>query len=529
MIATLKIEPNATKRTEPMFGHASSRPGAADELVAEDLRPAARNRVTDLRKLGRAARGGLGALVASLLVLLLGAPARAEDRPASFPQLELGVTGGAHLFAHDLELGVADDPRLPSPKDSGLFGLRAALAFNPVLSLEAEGVGIPTGDRKNDFRIFVVGWRAHLLVHVLPGHRWRPFVLAGAGALSVADSVSTRYQDIKTDTDFVFHGGAGVKYALTPAIGLRADARVLGVPNTTPKGFSPDFELMGGIYFTLGGHRAPKDSDGDGIADAADRCPTAAEDKDGFEDGDGCPDPDNDQDGIADAVDKCPNEAETKNGIDDQDGCPEKDEDGDGIVGSADKCPTAAEDKDGFEDEDGCPDPDNDQDGIADAADKCPNEAESMNGFEDEDGCPDVAPPAPVALDAAVAARFEGVIKGISFAKASAEITPSSRPALEEAVAILTKYPTLRIEIGGHSSVEGKAEFNHKLSERRASAARDYLVDRGRIAPARITAVGYGADRPIADSQVKVAREKSRRIEIRVLPEADQPSAPARP
>ncbi|MHA7630708.1 Ig-like domain-containing protein [Corallococcus sp. M7] len=69
---------------------------------------------------------------------------------------------------------------------------------------------------------------------------------------------------------------------------------------------------------------APADSDGDGIPDAEDRCPTAAEDKDGFEDEDGCPDPDNDRDGIPDTADQCPLEAEVINGVKDEDGCPDK-------------------------------------------------------------------------------------------------------------------------------------------------------------------------------------------------------------
>jgi hypothetical protein len=67
----------------------------------------------------------------------------------------------------------------------------------------------------------------------------------------------------------------------------------------------------------------PADQDGDGITDAEDKCPTAREDLDGFQDGDGCPDPDNDQDGIADAQDRCPNEAESANGFQDEDGCPD--------------------------------------------------------------------------------------------------------------------------------------------------------------------------------------------------------------
>ncbi|MBN1984083.1 MAG: right-handed parallel beta-helix repeat-containing protein [Chitinivibrionales bacterium] len=102
-----------------------------------------------------------------------------------------------------------------------------------------------------------------------------------------------------------------------------------------------------------------KDSDDDGIADDEDKCPDMAEDKDGFEDDDGCPDYDNDKDGISDGKDGCPDQAE---------------------------------DFDGFKDQDGCPDTDNDEDGILDTLDGCPNQPESVNGFKDDDGCPDEKP-----------------------------------------------------------------------------------------------------------------------------------------
>src|SRR5678816_4188986 len=69
---------------------------------------------------------------------------------------------------------------------------------------------------------------------------------------------------------------------------------------------------------------ASADRDRDGIPDARDRCPDEPEDRDGFEDSDGCPDLDNDRDGIPDARDKCPNEPETINGKDDDDGCPDE-------------------------------------------------------------------------------------------------------------------------------------------------------------------------------------------------------------
>ena len=132
------------------------------------------------------------------------------------------------------------------------------------------------------------------------------------------------------------------------------------------------------------------DNDLDTVPDAQDKCPDQAEDQDSFEDRDGCPDLDNDKDGIPDVSDQCPNEAETKNGFKDEDGCPdEADKDNDGVPDARDKCPDEAEDTDGYQDTDGCPDLDNDNDGIPDAQDECIDEPENKNKFEDEDGCPD--------------------------------------------------------------------------------------------------------------------------------------------
>jgi OOP family OmpA-OmpF porin len=132
------------------------------------------------------------------------------------------------------------------------------------------------------------------------------------------------------------------------------------------------------------------DNDLDTIPDKSDKCPNQAEDMDGFEDTDGCPDLDNDKDGIPDTGDRCPNEPETKNGFDDTDGCPDAaDRDRDGVPDDKDACPDDPEDTDGFEDTDGCPDPDNDKDGIPDDQDECVDEPETFNKFEDEDGCPD--------------------------------------------------------------------------------------------------------------------------------------------
>jgi OmpA-OmpF porin, OOP family len=137
---------------------------------------------------------------------------------------------------------------------------------------------------------------------------------------------------------------------------------------------------------------ADDDNDGDHRTDAADQCPAQAEDLDGFEDDDGCPELDNDKDGIADLQDKCPNDKEDGSAPNPKDGCPagKRDSDGDGIADALDRCPTEEEDTDGFEDGDGCAEPDNDKDGVPDARDPCPLCPEDKDGFEDGDGCPEL-------------------------------------------------------------------------------------------------------------------------------------------
>jgi OOP family OmpA-OmpF porin len=148
-----------------------------------------------------------------------------------------------------------------------------------------------------------------------------------------------------------------------------------------------------GVRSTVGLVWSPRthDRDGDGVIDDVDACPPLPEDRDGFEDEDGCPDPDDDGDMVLDPDDRCPREAAEEGRDEDEDGCtdPVRDADGDGREDGADACPDAAEDADGHDDEDGCPDLDDDGDGVPDARDRCRAQAEDRDGFADADGCPD--------------------------------------------------------------------------------------------------------------------------------------------
>ncbi|MGM0578953.1 MAG: OmpA family protein [Myxococcota bacterium] len=253
-----------------------------------------------------------------------------------------------------------------------------------------------------------------------------------------------------------------------------------------------------------------RDRDGDGILDADDACPTDPEDMDGFEDEDGCPDPDNDGDGILDVDDECPNDPEDADGFEDSDGCPDPDNDGDGIPDDEDECPLQPEDMDGFEDDDGCPDPDNDGDGIPDDEDECPLEPETRNNFEDDDGCPDEAK---ITLTKSAIELHEKVY--FDFNKAT--IKRVSYGVLDAVAGILEEYPEIeRVRIEGHTDHVGDAGYNKKLSQARAEAVRDYLIDKG-ISADRMEAVGYGESRPAVEGRDKAARDANRRVEMTIL------------
>ncbi|MBN1575337.1 MAG: OmpA family protein [Chitinispirillaceae bacterium] len=248
------------------------------------------------------------------------------------------------------------------------------------------------------------------------------------------------------------------------------------------------------------------DNDKDGISDANDKCPVEAEDKDGFKDDDGCPDPDNDGDGIPDLNDQCPKIAEDFDGVEDQDGCPDMDNDKDGVADSVDKCPKDPEDFDSFEDKDGCPDLDNDKDGIPDLKDKCPDEPEVFNNLDDKDGCPD-------SLKKEPDMPKQQLLRGVNFRSGSPEMTFESYQALEPVLQQLKQYPSVVIEIRGHSDSVGSYNRNMLLSQRRAESVRQYLISKG-IESNRIRAAGFGSSSPIADNRTAAGRAQNRRIEI---------------
>jgi OmpA-OmpF porin, OOP family len=268
------------------------------------------------------------------------------------------------------------------------------------------------------------------------------------------------------------------------------------------------FQNFAGLSFKFGG----KDTDGDGIYDKDDTCPDVKglkefngcpdTDADGIEDSkDACKDvagskemngcPDTDGDGIADNVDDCPDVA----GIAAFKGCP--DGDGDGVADKNDKCPAEA----GPKDNGGCPWPDTDKDSVLDKDDKCPDVA----GTVANNGCPEVSEE--------VVKKLNDYAKTILFDTSKATFQQQTYPVLEAMVAILKEYPNSKFSLEGHTDADGKDSANLTLSENRAAAVKNYLIEKG-IDSSRLSSQGFGETKPIASNKTKAGKALNRRVEV---------------
>ncbi len=243
----------------------------------------------------------------------------------------------------------------------------------------------------------------------------------------------------------------------------------------------------------------PLDSDNDSVFDGLDRCPGTPAGTPVNETG--CPS-DTDQDGIPDGSDQCPN---TPAGARvDVRGCQiVVDSDGDGVGDTSDACPDTQ--PGAVVDNRGCPlAGDADGDGIPDTRDRCPNTAPNTN--VDAVGCP--------MLLIAEAVERPLVLEGVEFESGRSSLTTESYATLDRVAEALIANPDVRIEISGHTDNTGSAQLNQRLSLQRAQAVRGYLARKG-VLPARMEAVGYGEERPIASNATPETRRQNRRVELR--------------
>ena len=214
------------------------------------------------------------------------------------------------------------------------------------------------------------------------------------------------------------------------------------------------------------------DTDGDGLCDpwvseeglgekyagtctGFDNCPEEAEDFDGFQDDDGCPDADNDRDGLCDPW------VEAK-----------------GMLS------TFAH--------------------ICKGVDLCPEQAESLNSYKDDDGCPDEVPQPP---------KKVFVLEGVNFESGKSTITQDSYVSLMKVVDIMETFPDSTFDIVGHTDNIGSKDKNMTLSADRANAVKNFLVEKG-IAESRMTTQGLGDTKPVASNKTPEGRAQNRRIEF---------------
>jgi outer membrane protein OmpA-like peptidoglycan-associated protein len=233
------------------------------------------------------------------------------------------------------------------------------------------------------------------------------------------------------------------------------------------------------------------DLDSDGIGDADDKCPTVK----GLAKYAGCPIPDTDSDGVNDEMDKCPTVYGSKN----YNGCPAPDTDSDGVNDDSDRCPTIA----GFARYHGCPIPDTDGDGVNDEMDKCPTVKGSPSNF----GCP--------AIKKDIIQKVNIAAKNLQFKTGKSVILKVSYLQLNKVIAILKANPMLNLSISGYTDNVGSASKNLELSADRANAAKAYFVSHG-ISTDRITAEGFGPDNPIAPNTTAAGKAKNRRVEFKI-------------
>jgi OmpA-OmpF porin, OOP family len=298
---------------------------------------------------------------------------------------------------------------------------------------------------------------------------------------------------------------------------------------------------------------ADKDTDGDGIMDREDACPTVPGIRTTNPRTNGCPPPmepaatDRDGDGILDPVDACPDvpgvasEDPAKHGCpadrdgdgipDDKDACPDvpgvpsddpqkhgcpPDRDGDGIPDDVDACPDVPGVRSDDPAKNGCP-PDRDGDGIADPEDACPDVPGPRNEDPKKHGCPE--------------ARIEDgqikILQQVKFKVNSAEILRESDPTLIAVATILKDHPDLaKVRVEGHTDNTGKAAYNKQLSNRRAASVVKWLVAYG-IDKKRLSSTGLGLERPIDSNATDEGRAQNRRVEFHI--ESTKPAAEGQP
>jgi outer membrane protein OmpA-like peptidoglycan-associated protein len=456
------------------------------------------------------------------IAMLLGGVHLAAAEPVG-RHFELTPFGGYTLFDGEGYQGTG------SLGDDLYVGGRLGYQWSPWLGLEFAGGYTPTAQDATggDDVDFYHGALSFMLTPFASRYGG-PFISLGGGASQLKAS---------SGGDAIDQGNAevaaGVRLWLTDAVGLRLEARDIMWMGKEDIGdpLAHTMVVGGGLTFALGAK--PRDTDGDGVPDRKDKCPDTPvgatvnaegcpsdSDGDGVLDGidacagtpkgatvnaTGCPS-DQDGDGVFDGIDAC---ADTPKGATvNATGCP-SDGDGDGVLDGLDQCEGTP--KGAQVDERGCP-KDGDGDGVADGIDQCPDTSPGLK--VDVTGCPIEL------IERETELLDTGMIRlqDVNFTTGKADILPESQGTLDVVAQVLTKWPELRIEIGGHTDSRGSNAANQRLSEARAQSVRDYLTGKfPALKSDQFSVKGYGESKPVLPNTSDLNMAKNRRVEFVVL------------
>jgi outer membrane protein OmpA-like peptidoglycan-associated protein len=268
------------------------------------------------------------------------------------------------------------------------------------------------------------------------------------------------------------------------------------------------------------------DRDADGVGDCNDACSFAAGPASSDPAQNGCPPPaaDRDHDSVLDRDDACPDQAGVASSDPHTNGCPPPppappDRDHDGILDAEDACPDEAGNPNTDRARNGCPAPkDSDGDGVLDTIDACPNDAGLPDADPKRNGCP----------KAYLLGNQIKILDQVKFKTNSAEIVAGheSEDVLLAVLAVFNAHSEIKlVQIEGHTDNTGGANRNRELSKNRAESVRVWLIKKG-IDPTRLTATGFGPDRPLDSNETELGRKNNRRVEFQV-PESPVVATPA--
>ena len=465
---------------------------------------------------------------------LLATSVVAQAEPVS-PYFYVSPVAGYTLFQEPLKLeGTSSDDL--ALKDNLYFGGRLGYQMLPWLGIEAAGGYTPTQFDVED-GLDINWWHAsgNLVLSPWATQYVVPYAFVGGGY----SQLRMKEEDVPEGAENEKHYGtgefgAGLRFWFNDMVGAMVEGR--GILSLPKESWWENYELSelvasAGITLAFGG--APRDADGDGVSDRKDKCPGTP--AGATVDATGCP-LDGDGDGVFDGLDRC---ASTPRGATvDAKGCP-SDGDGDGVYDGLDKCTDTP--KGATVDATGCPGDadgdgvydgldqcagtitgctvdakgcatDADGDGVCDGLDKCEGTAAGLK--VDADGCPiEVIERETELLDTGMIR-----LQNINFETAKATLLPESYPVLDIVGQVLSRWPDLRIEVGGHCDSRGSNVYNQKLSEERAQSVLGYLMGKfPKLEAAQFSARGYGEGSPLVPNSSALNMAKNRRVEFKVL------------